>query len=105
MSGRAVLSLLDRYKLYNKTYWSPSGDRETVQEKYEQGQKKIKDKRGNMIVLASWTALQLESDIPAELPLPSSGIQDVEQKLLLPHRVSENETYEVLDTGRSALHD
>ncbi|KAK4556162.1 hypothetical protein LTR86_006859 [Recurvomyces mirabilis] len=94
MAGRAVLSLLDRYKLYNDNYWNGTGD---VSKKLEQGQKLIKDKRANMIVLASWTCLQLESDILAELPLPSSSIQSVEDMLLLPHKVPEDETYGGLD--------
>ncbi len=101
VSGRAVLNLLERHKLYNKTHWSSSDDVETVRKRYEQGQKKIKDKRANMIVLASWTVLQLESDILAELPLQSSGIRDVEQKLLLPNMVPENETYDGLDTSEN----
>ena len=96
MAGRAVLSLLDRYKLYNDNYWSGYGD---VGKKYEQGQRLIKDKRHNMIVLASWTCLQLESDILAELPLPSSRILDVEQMLLMPHNVPEDETYDGLDAS------
>ncbi|TKA83279.1 hypothetical protein B0A55_00792 [Friedmanniomyces simplex] len=95
MAGRAVLSLLDRYKLYNNSYWTGYGD---VGKKYEQGQKLIKDKRHNMIILASWTCLQLESDILAELPLPSSGIKEVEQMLLWPDKVPEDETYNGLDT-------
>ncbi|KAK0850701.1 hypothetical protein LTR91_012315 [Friedmanniomyces endolithicus] len=94
MAGRAVLSLLDRYKLYNNKYWTGYGD---VGKKYEQGQKRIKDKRHNMIILASWTCLQLESDILAELPLPSSRIQDVENMLLYPNKVTEDETYSGLD--------
>ena len=99
MAGRAVLSLLDRYKLYNPSYWQSYFDEATVQKKFEQNRKKIKDKRANMIVLASWTVLQLESDILAELPLPSSGIQTVEQKLLYPHQVNQDEAYNELDAS------
>ncbi|KAK3115158.1 hypothetical protein LTR53_005800 [Teratosphaeriaceae sp. CCFEE 6253] len=96
MAGRAVLSLLDRYKLYNNNYWTGYGD---LGKRFEQGQRLIKDRRHNMIVLASWTCLQLESDILAELPLPSSRIQDVEQMLLMPHNMPEDETYVASDTA------
>ncbi|KAK4551597.1 hypothetical protein LTR86_011068, partial [Recurvomyces mirabilis] len=93
-AGRAVLSLLNRYKLYNANYWNGTSN---VSRKLEQEQKDTKDKRLNMIVLASWTCLQLESDILAELPIPSSAIHNVEDILLLPHKVPADETYNGLD--------
>lgn len=94
VAGRAVIILLDRYKLYNKSYWTAYGD---VRKELEEGQSRIKDKRSNLIVLASWTCLQLESDILAELRLPSSGIQNIENLLLMPHNVPEDESYGGLD--------
>lgn len=97
MAGRAVLTLLDQYKLYNdkywNNYWTAHGD---VRKKHEHGRKLIADKRQNLIVLAAWTCLQLESDILAELRLSSSGIQDIEDFLLMPHGLAEEETYEDL---------
>lgn len=90
MAGRAILILLDRYKLYNNHYWTAFGD---VRRQHEQAQKRIKDTRQSLIVLASWTCLQLESDILAELKLPPSGIQDIENMLILPNRVDEDESY------------
>ncbi|KAK5168631.1 uncharacterized protein LTR77_005940 [Saxophila tyrrhenica] len=89
MAGRAIRMLLDRYKLYNDHYWDPTGDLLKV---HERGQKRIKDKRSNLIVLASWTCLQLESDILAEMHLPSSGIGDLESKLLNPHQMPDTDT-------------
>ncbi|KAK5119423.1 hypothetical protein LTR85_007523 [Meristemomyces frigidus] len=94
MAGRATLILLDRYKLYNRDWWTAYGD---VAKQLEKGQALIKDKRSNLIVLASWACLQLESDILAELRLPSSGIQNLENLLLMPHKVPEVETYGGLD--------
>lgn len=88
VAGRAVRNLLDRYKLYNEFYWTGYGD---VRAMHERGQARIKDKRHNLIVLASWTCLQLESDILAELRLPSSGIQSIEGVLLMPHNMSNDE--------------
>lgn len=91
MAGRVIQTLLDRYKLYNDNYWTAYGD---VRKQHENGQKLITDMRQNLIVLASWTCLQLESDILAELRLPSSGIQNIENLLLMPHNLAEEETYE-----------
>lgn len=88
MAGRAIITLLDRYKLYNADYWNGFGD---VRERLETGQKKIKDTRQSLIVLASWCCLQLESDILAEMKLPDSGIQDIEGKLCLPNNMPEDE--------------
>ena len=95
MAGRAILHLLDRYKLYNDRYWTAHGD---IRKQHERGQARIKDKRHNLIVLASWTCLQLESDILAELRLPSSNIKSIENMLLMPHNMpdSETENYEGL---------
>ena len=91
MAGRVIQTLLDRYKLYNDNYWTAYGD---VRRQHEKGQKLITDMRQNLIVLASWTCLQLESDILAELRLPSSGIQNIENLLLMPHNIHEEETYD-----------
>ncbi|KAK4548940.1 hypothetical protein LTR36_008713 [Oleoguttula mirabilis] len=96
MAGRATLMLLDRYKLYNNNWWTANGD---IRKQFEKEQALIKDKRSNLIVLASWTCLQLESDILAELRLPSSGINAIEKMLLNPHKVPDEETYGVLDPG------
>ena len=103
MAGRAILILLDRYKLYNDNYWTAFGNLSKI---WEKGQSQIKDKRSNLIVLASWTCLQLESDILAELRLPSSGIQNIENLLIFPHKVPEDESYDALDTdGKQDDHD
>lgn len=89
MASRAIINLLNRYGLFNENYWNASGG--DVQMRHQAGQARIKDKRHSLIVLASWTALQLESDILAELRLPSSGIQAIENMLLMPHDMSANE--------------
>ncbi|WPH00151.1 Hypothetical protein R9X50_00297400 [Acrodontium crateriforme] len=106
MAGRAVIRLLDTYKLYNAGYRnSNNDDPQLLTKNYTEGQKLIKDKRDNLIVLAAWTCLQLESDILAELRLPSSGIQDIESLLLMPHKVPDDETYDGLDGPGSSRHD
>ena len=98
MAGRAIINLLDRYKLYNEHYWISHGD---IRKQHETGQARIKDKRHSLIVLASWTCLQLESDILAELRLPNSGIQGMEHMLLWPRDVpdSEAENYDGLEAS------
>ena len=99
-AGRAIMMLLDRYKLYNEHYWTAYGD---IRKQHEKGQARIKDKRCSLIVLASWTCLQLESDILAELRLPSSGIQTIENMLLMPHNMpdEEKESYEGIRLGHT----
>lgn len=94
MAGRAIMILLDRYKLYNDQYWSAYGD---VRRRLERAQARIKDTRQSLIVTASWTCLQLESDILAELRLPSSSIQSIENLLLMPHKAPEEESYHGLE--------
>ncbi|KAF2158413.1 hypothetical protein M409DRAFT_31077 [Zasmidium cellare ATCC 36951] len=88
MAGRAIFILLDRYKLYNGNYWTAYGD---VQRRHESAHKRIKDTRHSLIVLASWTCLQLESDIRADLKLPSSEIQSIEDLLIMPKKTREDE--------------
>jgi len=94
MGGRAIMSLLERYKLLHPEYWTTHND---VRTQYEEGQARIKDKRDNLMVLAAWTCLQLESDILAELRLPDSGIQNMENLLLMPRGIPLDETYDGLD--------
>lgn len=79
-AGRLLLLLLDRYNLHAD---SPS-PQDGVEHRYHQTQARIKDKRHNLIVLASWTCMQLESDILANLHLPSTGMQSVQHLLPLP---------------------
>jgi len=93
MAGRVIQTLLDRFKLYNDNYWTTYSD---VRRPHEKGQKLITDMQQNLMVIASWTCLQLESDILAELRLPSSGIQNIENLLLMPHDLAEEETFEGL---------
>jgi hypothetical protein len=83
----------NNYKLYNENYWNTFED---VRSKHNEGRKLIGDMRQNLIVIAAWTCLQLESDILAELSLPPSGIQDIENLLMMPHNLADEETYEGL---------
>ncbi|KAF2213644.1 hypothetical protein CERZMDRAFT_120850 [Cercospora zeae-maydis SCOH1-5] len=94
MAGRAVKILLDRYKLFNDQFW---GDYDQARTQYMRAQARIKDTRQSLIVLASWSCLQLESDILAEMKFPPSGIQEIEHQLLMPHKVNDDETYAGLD--------
>ena len=96
LASRTIMMLLDQHKLYNDNYWNVHGD---IEKQHRRGQARIKDKRCNLIVLASWTCLQLESDVLAELRLPSSGIQAAENLLLLPHNMpdEERQSYEDIE--------
>jgi hypothetical protein len=88
MAGRAVLSLLDRYKLYNDSYWVNYGEKPQGQ---ESGQARIKDSRHVLLVIAAWSCLQLETDILAEMKFPPSGIQEKEPLLLFPLKTPQHE--------------
>ncbi|KAK5108816.1 hypothetical protein LTR62_007790 [Meristemomyces frigidus] len=80
-ASRVAMILLERFKLYTN-YWTENGD---VRKQLAKGQARITDRQVNLIVLVSWSCLQLESDILADLPYPSSGIQSAENFLLMPH--------------------
>lgn len=90
MAGRTVQMLLDRYDLYVGDAWAADGD---VEKQVERRRQVVKDKRQNLIVLASWTCLQLESDILAELRLPGSGLLAMEDVLALPNQVVAEQDY------------
>jgi hypothetical protein len=93
MAGRALLSLLDRYKLYNHHYWNqhrlPSENIDPNPQATAQA--RIKDSRHILIVIAAWTCLQLETDILAEMKFPPSGIQEKEPLLLFPIKDPQHE--------------
>jgi len=93
MAGRALLSLLDRYKLYNHRYWKENGADSKVPDPNPQAtaQARIKDSRHILIVIAAWTCLQLETDILAEMKFPPSGIQEKEPLLLFPIKDPQHE--------------
>ena len=82
MAGRVCLMLVHQYRLCSYDYSTASSDIETI---HQRGQARIKDWRDNLIVLTSWTCIQLESDMVAEIRLPSSGITEVEDSLPLPY--------------------
>jgi hypothetical protein len=82
MAGRVLQQLLSEGNLCDRTYWTWVSDNgQALKEKSESF---IKNEYQNSIVLASWTCVDLESDISAELDLPSSGIVSIEDGLLMP---------------------
>jgi hypothetical protein len=93
MAGRALLSLLDRYKLYNQHYWKQHRLDSEVTDPNPQAtaQARIKDSRHILIVIAAWTCLQLETDILAEMKFPPSGIQEKEPLMLFPIKDPQHE--------------
>lgn len=83
MAGRAVLTLLERYKLFDAGYWTGL---DNVHARFEAGQQRVEDTQQSLFVLAAWCCLQLESEILADLKLPVSGIQQIEGQLCLPSK-------------------
>lgn len=86
-ASRVAMTLLERYKLYTN-YWTVHGD---IRKKLARGQARITSKNADLIVLVSWSCLQLESDILADIRLPSSGIQSIENSLLMPQNSREDD--------------
>ncbi|KAK4981821.1 hypothetical protein LTR66_009681 [Elasticomyces elasticus] len=60
--------------------------------------KRALNPRENLILLAFWTALQLEGDIQAEIDLPSSGIGKLESTVRLPLDIPEDMSYDFVET-------
>lgn len=79
-AGRLLLLLIDQYNLCDDNVNS----HHNAEDRYRKTQGRIKNKRHNLIILASWACLQLESDVLADLNLPSSGIRNVQHLLPLP---------------------
>lgn len=85
--------LLDRYKLYSERYWdeyAPS------HEQHKKGQKPVTYQCSNLVALVSWSCLQLEVDILAEIDLAHSGIRDLIDLLPIPSELTGGEIYEAL---------
>lgn len=79
MAGRVLLQLLHSHGLQDKNHWKwTSEGGKAVQER---NQELISDKHRSSIVRASYSCIQLESDIRADLDLPSSGIISLETML------------------------
>lgn len=79
MAGRILRQLVRSHGLEDKDHWTWTG--EAMEER---SQKLITNKHRSSIVRASYSCIQLESDILAELDLPSSGIVSVETMLPMP---------------------
>ncbi|SMR53960.1 unnamed protein product [Zymoseptoria tritici ST99CH_1E4] len=100
MAGRALCALLDRYKLWNSQYWSEYDVSTDIRQAQLQDQSRVnKDTRSSLIVIASWSCLQLETDILAEMNLPRSQIKDLEDQLLMPGGRVEDEYGELEHAG------
>jgi hypothetical protein len=82
MAGRVLRQLLRDERLCDRTYWTWVSD--NGQALKEKSERFITNEYQNSIVLASWACVDLESDISAELDLPSSGIVSIEDRLLMP---------------------
>lgn len=79
MAGRVLRQLLHSHGLQDKDHWTWTGEALEAR-----SQRSITDKHRSLIVRASYSCIQLESDILAELDLPSSGIVSLETMLPMP---------------------
>lgn len=79
-AGRASLTFLDRHDLYNKEGGQGQGS-------LRGGPEMVQTKCQNLIVIATWTGLELERKSGLELRLPLSRIQKIEDRLPYPKQV------------------
>lgn len=79
--GQILQKLIDRNKLYNDNPWTGHSD---PRHQLEETTNLVTGKPRNLIVLASWSCLQLECDILAQLRLPASGIWKLGDRLPMP---------------------
>ena len=79
MAGRVLRQLLRSYGLEDKGHWTRTGELPE-----ERSHDLLTDEHRSSIVRAAHTCIQLESDILAELDLPSSGIISLETMLPMP---------------------
>ncbi|RMX80332.1 hypothetical protein D0869_07628 [Hortaea werneckii] len=95
-AGRASLTFLDRYDLYNKEGGQGQGSLRGEPEM-------VKTKCQNLIVIATWTSLELERKIGLELRLPLSRIQKIEDRLPYPKQVPQDKNTTSGDTPETRL--
>ncbi|KAI7205168.1 hypothetical protein KC365_g17700 [Hortaea werneckii] len=83
IAERALRMLLDSNDLYNQKSSPGQGS-------LRGGPEMIKTKRQNLIVLATWTCLDQFNGIRAELRVPPSHIQEIEDRLPYPKEVPQD---------------
>ncbi|KAI7462081.1 hypothetical protein KC357_g8578 [Hortaea werneckii] len=94
IAGRALLMLLDRNDLYKKKSGPGQGS-------LRGGPEMIKTKRQNLILLATWTCLDLFNGIVAERRLRPSHIQEIEDRLPYPKQVSQGKDTMLSSSGHT----
>lgn len=92
-ASTVVLHLLDKYKLYSHKYWEEYVPKH---EQHKEGRKPVTYQYSTLVALVSWSCLQLEVDVLAELDLPDSGILDLIELLPTPGEPIGGEIYEKL---------
>jgi hypothetical protein len=100
MAGRICQTLLFQSNLVR---FDHSINRNEVQQIAKQRQNWIVEPAHDLVVLSSWTCLQLESDILADLPLPSSGLERYEDVIPWPLHVPGHTAFESLFRSHSAF--
>lgn len=101
LAGRVLRRLIDRHKLYNDYPWTVDGD---LRQQFEESLNLVTGKMQHFVVLASWSCLQLEGEVLAQLRLPSSGMRTIEGRLPLP-QIFPREDHESLSHERDEERD
>lgn len=91
-AGKILLRLLYQEKLCNSNFWEADCN---SPKQIEHNQRLSTNAYHQSVVLASWACLQLEREIRRALPLPSSGIEDVEYRILMPSSLIQSASFEI----------
>lgn len=83
-AGKVLQKLIDRNELYDDNPWTGHND---PQQQLEESTNLVTGKLSSLILLASWSCLQLESEILAHLRLPESGIRKLGDRLPMPQNI------------------
>lgn len=89
-AGSVIHDLLDPYNLYDDCHTHVQADPDRY---FAEVQRRVGTGQHNLIVLASWTCLQLESEVLADVHLTSSNMQDIEHRLLMPLHLHNTQHY------------
>lgn len=80
-AGIVTQSLMGRHHLYSDCRSSLG---ENLRQRFMKSQSNIKTSLHNLIVFASWTCLQLETNLPADSHVPSRNMKEVQHLIPMP---------------------
>jgi len=80
-AGRILRSLIEEQKLSNDEPWKMDG---SLRKQFEESRKLVTNSSHRLILLCAWSCRLLERENCTKLPLPSSGLCQIEELLPIP---------------------